>query len=54
MSDDIYDGVDGEDVVDLYEELARNQKDFANAKSDQQKSSKQSMVKNMDLFVMIL
>ena len=40
MSDDIYDGVDGEDVVDLYEELARNQKDFANAKSDQQKKFK--------------
>ena len=40
MSDDIYDGVDGEDVVDLYEELAKNQKDFANAKSDQQKKFK--------------
>ena len=41
MSDDIYDGVDGEDVVDLYEELARNQKDFANAKNDQQKKFKE-------------
>ena len=41
MSDDIYDGVDGEDVVDLYEELAKNQKDFANAKNDQQKKFKE-------------
>ena len=40
MSDDIYTGVDGEDVVDLYEELARNQKDFANAKNEQQKKFK--------------
>ena len=54
MSDDIYDGVDGEDVVDLYEELAKNQKDFANAKNDQQKKFKEKYGKNMDLFVMIL
>lgn len=45
MSDDIYDGVDGEDVANLYEELYTLATDYANAKSTEQAKFKKKYPK---------
>ena len=45
MNDDIYDGVDGEDVANLYEELYTLATDYANAKSTEQAKFKKKYPK---------
>ena len=45
MSDDIYDGVDGEDVANLYDELYTLATDYANAKSTEQAKFKKKYPK---------
>ena len=45
MSDEIYDGVDGEDVANLYEELYTLATDYANAKSTEQAKFKKKYPK---------
>lgn len=45
MSDDIYDGVDGQDVANLYDELYTLATDYANAKSTEQAKFKKKYPK---------
>ena len=45
MSDDIYDGVDGEDVANLYDELYTFITDYANAQSTEQAKFKKKYPK---------